>query len=88
MFSESTETNVLRTAPSNIFFKCFPYKFRADKYGIEPGIHLVMFLEAEDDLEVSAEAVPDELEVLRHGVHHGAQAGQARAHHYTQKRAL
>jgi hypothetical protein len=44
-----------------------------------------MFLEAEDDLEVSAEAVPDELEVLRHVVHHGAQAGQARTHHCIQK---
>jgi hypothetical protein len=46
----------------------------------------VMFLEAEDDLEVSAEAVPDELEVLRHVVHHGAQAGQARAHHCKRKK--
>jgi hypothetical protein len=55
---------------------------------IEPGIHLVMFLEAEDDLEVSAEAVPDELEVLRHVVHHGAQTGQASAHHCTCKKAI
>jgi hypothetical protein len=45
-----------------------------------------MFLEAEDDLEVSAEAVPNELEVLGHVVHHGAQAGQARAHHCTRKK--
>ncbi len=46
----------------------------------------MMFLEAKDDLEVSAEAVPDELEVLGHVVHHGAQAGQARAHHCTRKK--
>jgi hypothetical protein len=56
------------------------------RISFEPGIHLVMFLEAEDDLEVSAEAVPDELEVLRHIVHHGAQAGQASAHHCTRKK--
>jgi hypothetical protein len=67
------------------------HKFRANSTIIrgrsfEPGIHLVMFLEAEDDLEVSAEAVPDELEVLGHVVHHGAQAGQARAHHCTRKK--
>ncbi len=47
----------------------------------------MMFLEAEDDLEISAEAVPDELEVLRHVVHHGAQAGQASAHHCMPKKS-
>jgi hypothetical protein len=43
----------------------------------------VEFLEAHDVAEVTAEAVPDETEVLGHVVHHGSQAGQAGAHHCT-----